>query len=327
MKIDWLASFVESWRGRIRSGRTPHAVMLSGPRGSGKRAAAAWIAATRVAAEKAGDLPDYPFSVPEHPDVYWVSRAEDKQSIAVDQIRGLVADLSLTSYQGHGKTAVIEPADLMNNAAANSLLKTLEEPSGDALLLLVVDRMGRLPATIVSRCQRMDFRSPPPAEALSWLERVQAGEWERALKASGGAPLAALEMTSELERNAALLRDLNAVGARQASPVEVAARWAKEDPFEVLEWFAREIGFAASGLLAGSSAPVGEAIDETVVQRMDTRNLFCYLDIINRLRGRPRGAFNPQTAFEGLLIDWAGGLRRLQAGGIDAQLGDLYSVS
>ena len=325
MQIEWLRAFTESWQQRLEAGRPPHAVMLSGPRGSGKRSAAAWIAARRVASGKAGELPEYPYSVPEHPDVYWVSRPEDKQGIAIDQIRALVADLSLTSYEGGGKTAILEPADLMNAAAANSLLKTLEEPQGDALLLLVVDRMGRLPATIVSRCQRIDFRPPDVSTASAWLRQHEDRDWGAALEAAAGAPIAALEMDAAIERNAALLRDLNDVGRRRVSPIEVAVRWAKEDPFDVLEWLARTVGAAARDALAEGRSAAGSGIDESVLQRMDTRNLFCYQDIINRLRSRPQGAFNVQVAFEGLLIDWAGGLGRLR-NGAETTLADLYAV-
>jgi len=325
LQIDWLRAFTESWKQRLEAGRPPHAVMLSGPRGSGKRSAAAWIAARRVGSAEVGDLPEYPYTVPEHPDIYWVSRPEDKQGIAIDQIRALVADLSLTSYEGGGKTAVLEPADLMNAAAANSLLKTLEEPQGDALLLLVVDRMGRLPATIVSRCQRIDFRPPDDQAASAWLRRHADRDWGPALEAAGGAPIAALEMDAAIERNAALLRDLNDVGGRRVSPVEVAVRWAKEDPFEVLEWLARTVGAAARDAVLEGRLPGGSGIDESVLQRMDTRNLFCYQDIINRLRSRPQGAFNAQVSFEGLLIDWAGGLIRLRTGA-ENTLADLYAT-
>ena len=313
MELDWLKNFTAQWRDRLASGRTPHAVMLSGPRGTGKRAAAAWLAATRAGKLSNEAMPTWPISIPEHPDIYWIARQEERQSILIEQIRGLVADLALTSYEGKGKTAIIEPADLMNNAAANSLLKTLEEPSGDALIILVVDRMGRLPATIVSRCQRIDFSAPTEADSLNWLNRQQPGQdWLPSLRAAGGAPLEALRRAERVSFLASLADDLEAVGRRRASPVEVAQRWAKDDVSEILEWLARQVAGAAKDRLAGPARAAGHTIGKTVLERMDTRNLFCYLDIINRLRSRPSGSFNAQTALEGLLIDWAGGLRRLQ---------------
>lgn len=326
MDISWLEEFALQWRHRLEAGRAPHAVMLSGPRGTGKRAAAAWLAATRTRKAPPDSLPQYPHKVPEHPDIYWLTRLEDKQSILIDQIRAFVADFTLTSYEGHGKTAVIEPADRMNTAAANSLLKTLEEPSGDALLVLVVDRMGKLPATIVSRCQRIDFKAPAEAEALAWLEALRpGGDWVRPLAAAGGAPLEAVLMAERMDVYATLARDLNDVGSGRASPVDVAGRWSKEDVYGLLEWLARQVGEAAKQRICADSRAPGHTIDKTVLARMDSRNLFCYLDIINRLRSRPEGSFNPQTALEGLLIDWASGLRAVR--GAPTGLAGMYAAS
>jgi len=235
---------------------------------------------------------------------------EDKEAIGIEQIRDLVADLNLTSYEGAGKVAVIEPANAMTVNAANSLLKTLEEPPGDALLILIADRVGRLPATIFSRCQRIDFAPPKEADALLWLNRLQAGAaWADALRVAGGAPIAAISALESLETSAMLARDFNALGRGDASPVEVAARWTKLDSAFVLNWLARQVKQAAIALSAGRDRATGIAIDDSVLRRMDTRNLFCYLDIINRLRGQPGGSYNVQLTLEGLLIDWAEGLK------------------
>ncbi len=288
----------------------PHAVLLSGPEGVGKRAAAAWMARQKLSIGDPRELPEYPFDVPEHADLRWLSRPEDKQSILIEQIRDLVGDLALTSYEGLGKVAVIEPADLMTNNAANSLLKTLEEPPGDTLLILVADRAGRLPATIYSRCQRIDFRLPGEDIALGWLDRLKPGAtWVEALRVAGGAPIRALEAVQQLETNSTMARDFQAVASGQASPVEIAASWAKQDVRFVLEWLARAVEEAARSRVGGVNPGSSATIGDSVLQRMDSRNLFCYLDIINRLRGRPGGSFNVQLTLESLLIDWATGLK------------------
>ena len=309
MELDWLEPFVDSWQDRIAQGRVPHALMLAGPAGVGKRAAARWIAATSLGL-KASRLPVYPQHEVEHADLRWVSPPEDKESIGIEQIRELVHAMELTSYEGGGKVAVIEPANAMTVNAANSLLKTLEEPPGDALLILVADRVGKLPATIFSRCQRIDLPAPPEGSALAWLDRVQPGApWIEALRVAGGGPLAAIGVLESLETSVGMARDLNALGKGMGSAVEVAARWTKIGPGFVLNWLAQQVNLVVIAGSAGREQAAGLAIEESVVRRMDRRNLFCYLDIINGLRGQPSGSFNVQVTLEGLLIDWADGFR------------------
>lgn len=254
-------------------------------------------------------MPAHPLVRPEHPDLRWLSPPEDKQAIGIEQIRELVGDLSLTSFAGGGKVAVIDPANAMTVNAANSLLKTLEEPPGDALLVLIADRVGRLPATVFSRCQRIEFAPPPEGVALAWLNELQPGAaWAEALRVAGGAPIAAIAAIEHLDTSASMARDFNALGRGEGSPVKVAARWAKLDPAFVLNWLAQQVQLAAIADSAGRDRAAGAAIDESVLRRMDRRNVFCYLDIINRLRGQPGGSYNVQLTLEGLLIDWMDGL-------------------
>ena len=311
MEINWHKEFAKSWLDREQHGRLPHAVLLAGPVGVGKRAAATWIAARRLGSSGTTSLPQFPPPSLEHADLRWISPPEDKSAIGIDQIRELVADFSLTSYEGGGKVAIIEPANAMTNNAANSLLKTLEEPPGDALLILVADRIGRLPATVFSRCQRIDFLPPAAAEGLAWLDRLRpGGSWADALSLAGYAPLAALAAAEQLDTHATMSRDFAAIVGGQASAIDAAARWARLDTAFVLDWLARQVQqliFLCSG---GVRDGFAQGIDESVLKRMDRRNLFCYLDIINRLRAQASGTYNVQLALEGLLIELAEGLEQ-----------------
>lgn len=308
--ITWHRDFATNWLERVEHGRLPHAVLLTGPVGVGKRAAACWMAARHLNIANRMELPQYPAKKIEHADMRWIAPLPDKQAIGIDQIRELVAAMSLTSYAGGGKVAVIEPAEAMTNNAANSLLKTLEEPNGDALLILVADRKGRLPATIFSRCQRIDFAAPTEHDALEWLDRIQpASNWAEALRLAGNAPLAAIAAMDHLDTHAAMSRDFAAVASGRDSALDVAARWKALDTGFVLDWLARQVQstiFRASDVSKGG---VHGAIDESVLKRMDRRNLFCYLDMINRLRGQPGGSYNVQLTLEGLLIDLSEGLK------------------
>ena len=309
MEIPWLNNFATTWHDRVAHGRVPHAVLLAGPPGVGKRAAARWIAASTLGLEKA-DLPTHSGSIPEHADLHWIAPPEDKESIGIEQIRALVHNMSLTSYEGGSKVAIIEPANGMTVNAANSLLKTLEEPPGDALLILVADKIGKLPATIFSRCQRIDIAPPNEDIGLAWLNQLQPGAaWADALRVAGGAPIAAIDVLEDLEAGALMARDMNALGQGTGSPIETAARWNKIGASFVFNWLAQQLKLALIAGSAGRDRAIGLSIDESVLRRMDRRNLFCYLDIINKLRGQPGGSYNVQLTLEGLLIDWVDGLR------------------
>ena len=309
MELGWLQSFASGWQAREAQGRLPHAVLLSGQPGVGKRAAAIWLAKRRLGLGAPEPLPQYPVEIPGHADLRWVHKPEDRESIGIDQVRELIDELSLTSYEGGAKVEVIEPADIMTADAANSLLKTLEEPPGDALLVLLADRVGRLPATIFSRCQRISVPAPPASVSLAWLDRLRPGtEWAAALEVAGGAPLAAIEALETLDDTERMAREFAALAEGRGSPVEVAGRWAQMEPQFVLGWLGRQVQRCLYRL-GDRSRPAGpHAVPETVLNRMDSRNLFCYLDTINRLRGQPMASYNVQLTLESLLIDWAQGL-------------------
>ena len=313
MEINWLASQVESWQGGVASGRVPHAVLLAGPAGVGKRALAAWMAGQQLAVTAAGPLPVYPASMPRHPDLHWLRPPEDRKSIGIDQVRELVGELALTSHEGRGKVAVIEPADVMTVSAANSLLKTLEEPPGHALLILVADRAGRLPPTVRSRCRQLNIGIPAEAVSLAWLDRLRpGGNWGPALRQAGGAPLAALDAHERLDLTESMAKDFSGIAERRVSPLEVAARWAKQEPDFVLEWVCRQVQHYVYRSTGAAAATAGGGAADSVLNRIDRRNLFCYLDIINGLRGQQAGSFNVQLTLESLLIDWARGLAGCQ---------------
>ncbi len=311
MEISWHKKILDAWHSSQAQGRPPHALMLTGGVGTGKRCAAAWLARSRLGMPVA-DGPEYPLAVPEHADLRWISCPDDKFSIGIEQVRDLVSELNLTSYEGGGKVAVIEPADAMTHSAANSLLKTLEEPPGDTLLILVVDRPGRLPATIVSRCQRLNVHLPSEATGIAWLQALRPGtEWAPVLRDAGMAPLAAIGVLERLEETNAMAAELRAVAEGGAAPLPIAAKWAKMEPEFVLGWLARQIQVCISRTSNGITTSVAAVIDDSLLGRMDRRNLFCYLDIINRLRGQPAGSFNVQLTLECLLIDWSQRLESL----------------
>lgn len=128
-----------------------------------------------------------------HPDCTEIVPIEDSKQIRIEQIREVLDELAMSSYEGRATVFTFSPAEAINAAAANALLKNLEEPRRDAYLILVTSLPSMLPATIRSRCLRLTLRPPHPDEAVAWLNRHHASrDWPAALQVLGVAPYEAL---------------------------------------------------------------------------------------------------------------------------------------
>ena len=120
--------------------------------------------------------------------------AKPSRDIRIDQVRALERFTEVGGHRGGTKVVLIDPADALNTAAANALLKTLEEPSGATRFVLVSGRPDVLPATVRSRCRSLGLPMPAAEAAAAWLaadagvDLAQARAW---LAAAGGAPLRA----------------------------------------------------------------------------------------------------------------------------------------
>jgi DNA polymerase-3 subunit delta' len=151
------------------------------------------------------------------------STLRSARSIIVGQVRELAEFLALTSHLAGSKVVLIQPADRMHLSAASALLKTLEEPMGGTVFILVADRPHRLPPTVRSRCFRVDFPIPQRDIALDWLAAKGIDHAEIALAQAGFAPLAAerLGQSGFWDRR----RTLNELlGSPDADPRDLAAR-------------------------------------------------------------------------------------------------------
>ena len=104
-----------------------------------------------------------------HPDVRVVSLLADKKDISIDQVRALERELNYRAFSGGKKIAIIDPAALMNLPAQNALLKTLEEPPGGSMLILISTHTGGLLSTVLSRCLRLSFAPLPARKVADYL--------------------------------------------------------------------------------------------------------------------------------------------------------------
>ena len=228
--------------------RLAHAILLSGEPAMGKQDFAQAFAAYLLCSspqqqEPCGQCHNCRLlAAGNHPDFVQLSPQENSKTIKVDEIRAFVSALAMTPQIANRRVTVIAPAQAMNRAAANSLLKTLEEPNAENYILLVSDAPWELPATIRSRCQQMVLPSPIETEAVAWLNQQAAGvDWSGYLQAAQGSPLLALQLYNnqglalyrrEQQRFAALL-------LRRESPLHAAAVWAQDASGAVHEWIFR----------------------------------------------------------------------------------------
>jgi DNA polymerase III subunit delta' len=223
-----------SWSNLLsKRANMPHALLLRGPAGIGKHDFSVNISRTllcqQINNEQAcgqcpsciwfaeGNHPDFKLICPEDADADDDSpkkKTSKKSQISVVQIRQLFDFLSLSNHQANSlRIIVISPAETLNIASANALLKMLEEPPSKTLFLLVSSQPQRLLPTVISRCQAIDMPLPPAAEALNWLQTQCVTNAQTMLDYAGGAPLLALQLAEQNEATNKLIQQLS-LGAK-----------------------------------------------------------------------------------------------------------------
>lgn len=219
---------------RLARGRLPHALLFSGPAGTGKRDFARQFAHSLLCEQRGSDGAPCGtcascrlLAAGTHPDLHALrppllalaegvaadaesetpadeeaaggestgSKAKASAEISVAQVRALSDALSIAAHRGGLRVALVYPADAMNAVAANALLKTLEEPGERVVFLLVSDAPHRLLSTIRSRCQVVPMPIPERTVALAWLAE-QGAVTEEQLAMVGGAPVRAADLAA-----------------------------------------------------------------------------------------------------------------------------------
>lgn len=323
--LPWQASAWQALCARLADGRLPHALLISGVAGLGKERFARDFAQLALCRTPAADRACgqchscREFLAGAHPDWQYVGIEEERSAILVDQIRALSANLSLTSQHGGRKLALIAPADAMNTAAANSLLKTLEEPPPDTILLLVTARAARLPATVRSRCQVLPLPAPARQEAVRWLKaRQPRDDWTALLGIAGGGPLLAWRLAQDefISRRLEFFGLLAEVRAGRRDPLAAAAELARADlPLVlrllqawVMDLIVLRSGNPSASLINTDARPLLQTAD----QGLHWRGLHAYLSRVQAAVNLSATPVNRQLLVESLLLDWAEGLTALQ---------------
>ena len=307
--LPWHAEHWQRLQSRAARGAMPHALLLCGPAGLGKRAflqrfARGLLCERPQQGEACGQCRAcLLLAAGTHPDFVSLSfglrkDGVQRSEIVVDQIRELSARLAMASQFGGWQVVVIDPADAMNAAAANALLKTLEEPSPQTLLLLVADAPWRLPQTIRSRCQRIGFQLPARSEALAWLDAQGVSEPAVALDAAGGNPGLAQAWAEQgaLARRQTVRKDLAALAAGRGEPMEIARRWLDGEPSQCLWFAAQAAADEARARAAGTHGPLASTLDAEALTDWYTA--------ANRTRDALRGPLRGDLLLLELLARW-----------------------
>ena len=318
--MPWLDPIRQGIETTIEHDRLAHALLIHGAGGSGKTVFAAWIAARLLSRypafaelEQSDALSATAATLAEHashPDLMIVSPPEDKKTISVDQIRSLTERLQLTSLTGAGRVAILNPCEQMTVNAANSLLKTLEEPPPGAYLILVTGNPSHLPITVLSRCQRLSLPRPPIDLALNWLSAHGEEDWETALVLAGGAPLGAwrLSKTGDISGFEQLRKDLVALQRQRSDVITIASRWLKRGPEHCLDWLAGLIEQMIRNHYGAGPAPKMRLADlQKSYPCLTIDRLFDYLDEVRETRALLQTSANPQLSVETALIPWMTG--------------------
>lgn len=330
MNYPWLDDARRQFNQQLLAGRQPHAVLISGPAGLGKLQLAKEMAVALLCLNPSAKASDGAglacgqcrsctlFAGGAHPDYRFMSfipkdKSEELRTvIVIDQVRELIGSMQLTNGLSPRKVALIHPAEAMNRNAANAILKTLEEPAGEVVLLLVSNDASRLPATIRSRCQSLHLRPPAAAEALEWLQRhaaVNRDEAVLALQAAAGSPLQAalLLQQGRVDEFRQLLDSLQQVSRDAEAVAPAYERLFKLEPSELWNWLAlasAEKMRACYGIEQGSGSNTANSkVTSKVNGKGNGKAARQYADL-HRLANRNRRLLSTALRKDLLLRDW-----------------------
>jgi len=322
-------------------GRLPHAILFHGPEGIGKTAFASHLAQSLLCQSPAegghacGQCdPCGWFAQYSHPDFRRVrpevleedgageaeegaEAGEGKKSgksakapskeIKIDQIRALADFMNVSTHRQGMRIVLLYPAETLNTAAANALLKTLEEPPPDTLFLLVSNNLDRLLPTILSRCRKFALAMPLQEEALAWLGQQGVADADVWLAEQGGAPLAAMDAAQGEGRETLdeLLRLLARPGVEGA--LKAAEKLQKAPVAELVAWVQRWLYDVFSLKLSGRIRYYPRYRKElaALAQSADVAGLLRVLKSVNERRAVADHPLSARLFIEDMLLEYA----------------------
>ena len=304
----------------------PHALLLHGRSGVGKtvfaRAFAAWLLCegnrSAVAAcgqceacrwFEQGNHPDFRQIEPEFLSVERGIEGEASErtkdpskQIKIEQVRELQSFLAVGTHRAGRRVALVRPAEAMNTATANALLKSLEEPPPNTLFLLVSSQPARLLPTIRSRCQLVSLPAPTAEVAIEWLATQGMQQDAQSLLAHcGNAPLAAMEAADQADSRNRLLSQL---ARGESDPLVLTDACTGAEPVQVIDWLQKWTYDLAAVTLIGAPRyhPQASASLQKIGPRLALRRLLGFQRDLARSRAVAQHPLNPRLFLEDIFM-------------------------
>jgi len=324
-------------------GRWPHAILLHGPEGIGKTIFAQWLAQSLLCESLKDDgqacgscvscgwftqysHPDYRRLRPEILETEEAQsdsdEAETKTSgkttkapskeIVIDQVRKLTNFMTMSTHRQGRRVVVIYPADAMNMAAANALLKSLEEPGPDTVFILVTCHVDSLLPTLISRCRQFALMMPDADQALHWLSQHNVSDAEQFLAEHGGAPLAAFaaSQSDTQEQQQEFLRHLQRPDVEGA--LKMAEKLHKSSIPLLLSWMQRWLYDVFSYKLSGKIRyyPRYQKEIAAIAAQSEVPTLLALLDTNTQRRAVAEHPLSRVLVIEEMLLEYVSSFRK-----------------
>ncbi|MEW5755918.1 MAG: DNA polymerase III subunit delta' [Pseudomonadota bacterium] len=320
MPLPWQQDLWHSLTAREAAGRLPHALLFYGARGMGKWQLAKAFASYLLCEARTSEGQPCGrcrgctlFAAGTHPDFTVCAPEEEGKSITIDMIRELAAQLAMTSQYGGYKVVLLNPADKMNTASANSLLKTLEEPTPRTILILITAQIDALLPTIRSRCQKILFARPPRDITRSWLisqHQVATQQADLLLNLADDAPLRALEyaQTELLQQRADLLKVLDRLARGKTHPVAAVEESQALSPEALLGWLTRWtmalIRYKFTEFQEDAESPEVTKHLQQYASALDLEHLYGFYDRLLAAGRLAKTQVNAQLLLEDVMTAW-----------------------
>ncbi len=252
------------------------------------------------------------FMAETHPDFMLLQPEESGKLIGIDAIRQLISKLTLKPQYSAYRVVMINLAEHMNRNSANAFLKCLEEPPERTMFILLTEQVQRLPATIMSRCQKLTLATPDVAVAQQWLTAQGINEQQQQLlNLAQGAPLLALNYAQQnsLQLRSECFTSWQNIIVRNACPVVLAEQWHKLAGQQLLHWL---ISWTEDIIKCHFQVPtqylhntdLAKSLQE-IARRVQLTSLFDFYGLLIKDTHRVQTQLNKQLLFEEILITWS----------------------